>query len=387
MAIISVVIPTKDRYYYLKKLLQLIDSFTDKALLEVVIQDNTKDNSEILEYLTKNCYSFIKYFHTKESISISENSDLAIRNSSCEYVSFIGDDDGITPNIIDCVKWMMVNKIECVVPDGFRYRWNDSSNSVGIIKSGSFSYKNISYNMHKYDVKDVLEECAKKGFISRGNLPMLYHGIVKRSVLDKIWDVCGSYFPGASPDIANGVALCFVIKEYYKAYFPFVYSGASKHLGGGAIQLKHRATDNFNNLLFLPKNINDIWYHKIPKVWSGCTIWCESSTEAIRAMHKEELIDKINFENLYTEFVAFHYYYRDYALKLTNNKTLLLTKAFYRMFMHYLLSLKKLLYIKLFKNPIIDGYKTVYGLNDIIDANNYIGSMSQNINKTITIEQ
>ena len=387
MAIVSIVIPTKNRYFYLKKLLHVVDSFSNKDLLEVVIQDNTENNIEIIEFLEENNYQFVKYFHVKESIPISLNSDLAIRNSSCEYVSFIGDDDGITQNIVDCVKWMKDNNVECVVPDGFRYRWNDSNDSVGIIKSGSFSYKNISYSMHRYDVRKVIEECLNNGFISRGDLPMLYHGIVKRSVLNKIWDVCGSYFPGASPDIANGVALCFVMKEYYKADFPFVYSGASKHLGGGAVKLKHRATDDFGNLTFLPYNIVDIWYRKIPKVWSGCTIWCESSVEAIRSMHKDELIDRINFENLYVEFVAFHYYYRDYALKLTKNKKLLLIRAFYRKFMHYLLALKKLFCIHLFKNPIIDGYRTVYGLNDIIEANNFIESISQNLNKTIVIEQ
>lgn len=386
MAIVSIVVPTKNRYFYLKKLIKVIDAFENKNLLEVVIQDNTENNSEILDFLHDNIFPFVKYYHVKEPLPISKNSDLAIRNSSCEYVSFIGDDDGVTQYVIDCVKWMMENNIECVVPDGFRYRWNDSENSVGIMKTGSFSYKKISYRMHKIKVADVLEECMKDGFISRGNLPMLYHGIVKRSVIDKIWDTCGSYFPGASPDIANGVALCFVLNEYYKADFPFVYSGASKHLGGGAVRLKHRATDNFKDLPFLPADIENKWCPKIPKVWSGCTIWCESSVEAINSMHKDELLDQINFENLYTEFVAFHYYYRAYALKLTSNKLKLLVKSYFRRIKHYYQSIKKIIKIKIFGNSVVDGFTTIYGLNDIIDANQFIESKSKNLERSIIVE-
>lgn len=47
--------------------------------------------------------------------------------------------------------------------------------------------------------------------------------------------------------------------------FPFVYSGASKHLGGGAIKMKHKATDDFKKLSFLPSNIEEIWDKKFQR--------------------------------------------------------------------------------------------------------------------------
>ena len=102
--LLSLVIPTKDRYYYLKYLIMLVDSFNFDDF-EMVIQDNTCDNLEILKFLEGYQYSFVKYYHTKEQLSVKENSDLAILHSSGEYVCFIGDDDGITRYIVDCVKW------------------------------------------------------------------------------------------------------------------------------------------------------------------------------------------------------------------------------------------------------------------------------------------
>ena len=47
-SLLSVVVPTKDRYYYLKKLIDLVDSFGYGEELELVVQDNTAKYSEIL---------------------------------------------------------------------------------------------------------------------------------------------------------------------------------------------------------------------------------------------------------------------------------------------------------------------------------------------------
>lgn len=376
--IVSLVVPTKNRYFYLKKLIQVVDGFGNKDFIEFIIQDNSDDNSEFVNFLNRNTYSFVKYFYVKEPMTVPRNSDLAIRNSTCEYVSFIGDDDGVTSYIVDCVRWMMENDVECVVPNGFRYRWNDSISKKGIISGGSLSYKEPSFRMKILSTQSVLDEEIETGFISRGKLPMLYHGIVKRTTLDKIWSTCGSYFPGASPDIANGVALCFVMKKFCMVDFPFVYSGASKHLGGGAIKMKHKATDDFKKLSFLPSNIEEIWDKKIPKVWAGCTIWCESSVEAIKAMCHDEILERINYENLYVELVAYHYFYRNLALNLTQNKKALYMKSLFRIFNHYLNAILKLVKAKILKKQIIDGVKIQSGLDDIIKANAFIEFLCRN---------
>ena len=53
----------------------------------------------------------MKYYYTKEQISVKENSDLAILHSSGEYVCFIGDDDGVSRHILKVVKYMRKNGI------------------------------------------------------------------------------------------------------------------------------------------------------------------------------------------------------------------------------------------------------------------------------------
>ena len=373
----SIVVPTKDRYYYLKHLIELIKSF-DSEEIELVIQDNTYDNGEIRAYLQKLVFPHLKYFHTKEQISISENSTKAILNSNGEYVCFIGDDDGVTKYIVDCCEWMRRNGIECVVPEGYSYNWPDADDLIsvkGLKMGGTLSWKEPSKEIKMIDTNDALQRLLDKGCTVRSVLPLLYHAVVKRSALDKIWDTCHSYFPGASPDIANGVALALVLDKFAFVTFPVAYSGASKHLGGGGVKMKHRGTTDFKSLPFLPKNIEEIWDKRIPKVWTGPTIWCQSSIMAFKAMHREDLIDNINFESMYEEFVIYHYYYRRLAYKMSNNKMRLFIRTTRSMAKRYRNALKRLIYQRFFHKTYSNDGNVEKGMKTIIEANGFLDSI------------
>ncbi len=318
--LLSIVVPTKDRYYYLKHLVELIKGFKSDEI-EVVIQDNTANNFEILEYINKLDYPHLKYFYTKEQIPIYQNCDNAILNSTGEYVCFIGDDDGVTKHIIECTKWMKRNNVEVVMPAKVFYSWPDSSGNYkkGLNLAGIVKHKRFSGRIEKRNSDEVLSERIKHGFVSRGELPLLYHGIVKRTTLDRIYTKCGSFFPGPSPDIANGVALALVTESFYSVDYPIAFSGASKHHGGGIKKMKNRAND-IDNIPFLPPNAKRDWEKKIPLIWTGETVWCESAVKALRKMGRDDLVSNVNYEYLYAWFSSFHYPLRDMAYKLSNNK-------------------------------------------------------------------
>ena len=374
--LLSITIPTKDRYYYLKHLIELIKSFYCDEI-EVVVQDNTVDNTEFLDYLGKIDFPLLKYFHTKEQIPISLNSDLAVRNSTGEYVCFIGDDDGVSKYILDCCKWMKKNGVECVVPEGYSYNWPDA-NELAAVKGlewgGTLFWKKPSKEIRIVKTKDALQKLLDKGCTVRSVLPVLYHAVVKRSALDRIWDTCGSYFPGASPDIANGVALALVIDKFAFVTCPVAYSGASKHLGGGELKMKHRGTTDFKSLPFLPDNLEENWDDRVPKVWTTPTIWSQSSIMAFKAMHREDLVEKINFESLYVEFVIFYHYFREMAYSLTTNKLLLFIRSSYGIFKRYKNASKRLFYQRVLHRTYSYEGNVERGMNNIIDANDFLVS-------------
>ena len=322
--LLSIVVPTKNRYPFLFKLIELVDSFaTDE--IELVITDNNDDNTPILEYFKKHGQGeYIIYKHQVGQVSMSENSDRAILNSSGEYVCFIGDDDGVTPYVVDCAKWMKKNNIEIVVPEGISYHWPDFITSIESEKA-SLKYEPFTGEMKSIDCKEVLKEIMDRGFVDRGRLPLAYHGIAKRETLNKIYDVCNTFYPGPSPDIANGVALSLVADKYYLVSLPFVISGASATHGGGIRTKKNHAAD-IDEIPFMPKGTKQKWEKNIPLIWTGSTIWCESAVKALRAMHREDLIEKINFEYFYVYTMAYYPAAKSMAYQLSSNKFMAMIK-------------------------------------------------------------
>ena len=111
--LISVFVPTKNRYQFLKNLITLIESYHDERI-ELVIHDNTENNSEILEYMKGQQYLSTEYYHDGSFLTMSQNSDLAFSYCKGEYVCMIGDDDAVCRNIGDCAQWMLENDIDAL---------------------------------------------------------------------------------------------------------------------------------------------------------------------------------------------------------------------------------------------------------------------------------
>ena len=123
--LLSIVIPTKDRYIYLKQLIDYICRNIFSEQVELFIQDNTVDNTEIEEFLRSCSYPNLKYFHTVENLSIIENSDLAVLHSTGEYVCYIGDDDCFIPSLLTVTKEFKKKNVEAGIFPRPMYYWQD----------------------------------------------------------------------------------------------------------------------------------------------------------------------------------------------------------------------------------------------------------------------
>ena len=222
-------------------------------------------------------------------------------------------------------------------------------------------YKPFTGEIKKKSTKAVLEESINAGFINRGNMPLVYHGFVKRSTLDKIYEKCGTFFPGASPDIANAVALCLSVDEFYKIDQPLTISGASKTHGGGVNKMKNRAA-NIEDVPFLPKDIVEKWDNRIPRIWTGETIWCQSAVMALKAMGRNDLVDKVNFEKMYARFAAFHSPLKGLAYNLSSRKFLLTLRMAGFVVWRYFFAAERLIYGffgKCKDSEVVDGKETI----------------------------
>lgn len=384
--LLSIAVPTKDRYEYLIPLISLIKGFNSDEI-ELVIQDNTVDNSKIINYINELNYSRLKYYHTKEQISVGYNADLAILNSTGKFVCLIGDDDGVSGHIISAVKWMEKMNIDVLKTAFGSYKWP----SFNFSKISDFSsVLMLSFYDKKYkkiNSIDQLKKSLRNGANSRHGitvLPKVYHGIAKRSTLDKIYNIGGTFFPGPSPDMANSVALCFVTENFVFLDLPIVIPGNSSRTGGDSKKFKGQRAQ-ISEVPFLPANTEKNWETFIPKVWSSQTIMPETACKSLKYMGKEEYIEKyLNKEKMLANFTIAHLALKKLAYEKSTNKAKLsiyvlfymISKISIAIYNKVLYALFSVLYAGASNTGGIfnskNYFKVMRNLGSIIDANAYI---------------
>lgn len=372
--LLSIAVPTKNRYVYLYSLIKLIDSFKSEDI-ELVIQDNSDDNSEILAFMQYHKYEWLVYNHTQGQIAMSLNSDLSIKNSSGEYICFLGDDDGVVIDIIEYVKYMRNKGIEVAMPNSVMYYWPEVGKSRFLQMGGRVVYDKPSKSEKIIRGYDALKACMDKGFINRGQMPMVYHAIVKRELLDKVYEKAGSYFPGNSPDISNAVAMSLVTDQVVQTKRLLTISGASKYHGGGAGLVKRKHPELSDFPWFIPKAA-ETWDSRVPKVGEGECIWCDSAIRALKNMGREDLIDSINFTYLHAYFSAS---YRDiWKMGLEKTKSIIMFYVYLIIFTveRVFSGMRSMLFAKFDKIP---KKITAISYYNIIEVSQYL----HNINKKL----
>lgn len=288
--LLSIVIPTKDRYYYLKQLIELIRSYNTDDI-ELIIQDNTLENKEIVDYINSLNYKNLKYFHTNEQLAVSDNCSKAVQNSTGKYVCVIGDDDGVLPSIVNVVKDMDRGNYDALVPKYTIYNWPDYVDNSIYKTSSTILYNKGDKSLKEVNPREEFTKAKQSGFRNMALMPRIYQAIVKRSILNEVFDKCGSFFPGPSPDMSNAVALSCLENAPRTVYYDaiVVISGQCKSVGGGERIMKKNQLKLIDEVPFLPKNVKEIWDNRLPKYWCSDTVWPASATCAFNQMTGETI--------------------------------------------------------------------------------------------------
>lgn len=297
--ILSVVIPTKNRYQYLRESLKTLVSI-DANDMEIIVQDNTENNKSILKYIDELNYSNLKYFHEKKSLTVSENSDLAIAHSTGDYVCFIGDDDSITEALIDLAKLMKKYSVDACNTSMAHYYWPDSV--FKYFKRSSLSFNSRKVIIRKYNTDEMLVKALRNGMQEIKYLPRVYHAVISRKILELIKNKTGSCFPGPSPDMANAVAASLIIEKHYYIDMPLIISGSSLNSGAGKGAMgKHKGS--LAGLSHLPLDIEETWDKRIPKLWLAHTIWPESCVKALKSMNSIDYEKFMNWNAMFARIL------------------------------------------------------------------------------------
>lgn len=300
--LLSIVIPTKNRYYYLKILIDSLLSH-DSQEFELIIQDNSDDNSDFIDIVKRyNIDRRFKYNYSQGWLSVIDNCDLAVSAASGQYVCMLGDDDGIIlDRALFLAKWLKENNYDSCYVRPILYSWPDVKHAVW---DDSFSGKIEPFEVFtntivELNIESQLTRVLDKGAgFGLGNLPRIYQSFVSSNVLLKLKEDTNTYFPGPSPDMSNAVGISKYLTNYVFVDIPIVISGhCMKSTAGQGNMKKH--IGSIESQKHLPLNTAKEWGKRIPFFWSGPTIYAESARKALLATGRSNS-HMINYPALYS---------------------------------------------------------------------------------------
>jgi len=307
--ILSIVIPTKNRSEYAIKSIESCLRIKEKEF-ELIVEDNS-NNDDLEKRISKLDDDRLCYKHNNLPIDMNSNFENAVERAKGDYVTIIGDDDSVSNEIVRIAKWCKEKDIDSLITSRpSSYTWPDStSQKLGNLMTGKLVIKHFSGKVEYPDVRANLIRCLRSGVSSYYSIPRLYYGIVKIEALRKLKEEIGCLFPGPSPDMANAIALCFVIKKLCWIDYPIFIPGVGRKSGAGlGAQNKH--TGKLDQWSHLSKIYINNWSSLIPKIFGGQTIWAEDAIQALKKVGHEEYLKYLNMESVYARSYIKHKRFR-----------------------------------------------------------------------------
>lgn len=295
--LLSIIIPTKNR---IKTCLYAIASAVeiDSDQIEIIVQDCSDTNTLAEKIATQfKGDSRIKYVYNPNKPNMTQNWNDSYERSIGDYVCGIGDDDIILEETLEIARWAKANKIEAVQHNNpYDYWWPDISERFR--KGRLFIQKfNGSYNVNKNIEDTVLSKSTQlsMGYMD-GTLPMLYHSLISRVLLNKLKEKTNKYLDGTSLDIYSAFTLGLISSSLCTINYPFTIRGACGNSNTNRYSIK-KANKHFEEFNL---KVQDI---KIPFMNNLESTIAESMKTAFTNMKRPDLVENINLEHLFASYI------------------------------------------------------------------------------------
>ncbi|MFE3871960.1 glycosyltransferase family 2 protein [Flavobacterium sp. ZS1P70] len=299
--LLSIVIATKNRVPYCINTVESLLKLEDEDL-QVIVQDNT-DTLELKEYVLNNFSdSRLIYNYTPPPFSSIDNFNACVGFATGEYLCMIGDDDGINPEFIKIARYAQKNGIESLGSSQIaEYYW---PNAIEKYKEGNLSIPEFIGTSLVFDPSKRLIPLLMTGIVNYipFNLPRVYHGLVKRSLLEQIKENNGNYFDGLSPDIYSTISLTTLVKKHVLIDYPMTIAGTcASSTSAASVNGEHNG--KLEDAPHFRSRNNYLWDSMIPKYYSIQTIWAETGIKALKSSEKSYLIKYFNLEFLVAQSI------------------------------------------------------------------------------------
>lgn len=299
--LLSIVIATRNRTVYAVKTVRALLKMPDSCF-EVIVQDNS-DKADFMNLAV----DFLEddrlcYRYTPPPFSSIDNFNAGIALAKGRYVCLIGDDDGVSKQLINAVRWADVNGIDCLVGSiNLEYRWPGVASPEQ--DGGIFVIQHFSGEAKSADYKSALLRLIARGGVNYLDLPLpkLYHGVVKRACLDKVKRLTGNYLGGLSPDIYSAVALSLVIEKLVTVDFPLTIPGICTQSTSVTEGRNGAFSFSVSDAPHWRSREEYVWNKEVPSLYCATTIWADSCVSALKEMGRHDLVKRFGSRRLLEE--------------------------------------------------------------------------------------
>ena len=262
--LISVMIPTRDRPTRLLHCLQTCADSKFKNVEFVVINNNSsEETNKVIEKF--NYDERIKHIFFDVSENINGQFKRCLDFAKGQWISIIGDDDGILPSVFDEFSELIykiqpkISEYKAIKWPHAIYRWADfPGDEANLIKIDKYSnrtnfsvYKNsnLFFNFEDNNLKKIYHG------------PQIYHGLVSRSYANSI----NSRFPEHTFFMSPDISFAFQVAadnvqflEFSKPVTMFGYSGSSTGQSVAAADNKEVRKKYYDENPFVIKEMSQV---------------------------------------------------------------------------------------------------------------------------------
>lgn len=268
--------------------------------IELVVSDNSDSNELAAVTASNQNDERLVVAWQRTPVSMTENCNRALALARGEYVCLIGDDDAVLPAIVNACQWARENNVDAITPTNpLRYYWPDMGHYFWKKRQASRLFLDTwSGRLRRGFPQQELVECMKRAGQGMGTMARLYHGLIRRSVLERIRARHGEYCFGVSPDLYLSVVLTANVEHLMEYSGPLTISGLSGRSNSGRAAARTHQGDLWADPHMKHYSRRD-WPAMIPEFFSVETVWAQATVTACHKLGRADLLNRFNFPGLY----------------------------------------------------------------------------------------
>jgi glycosyltransferase involved in cell wall biosynthesis len=227
----SIVVPTRNRPETLRHTLESIAAQPGDDF-EVVVADNFSgpETRAIVDSLK---VPALRYARTDEVVPMAENWERGLALCTGDYVTVLGDDDGLLPSTLPLARSILdLNpEVELLSWPPHTYWWPDTI----VHWARNTLILSLADGAQEYQSRQVLE-AYYRGTVGFDFIPMIYSAFHHRRIIEEAKRRHGGFFvPRATaPDISSGILGLHLSRNYVRCLRPLSIRGNSGKSNGTA---------------------------------------------------------------------------------------------------------------------------------------------------------